>query len=244
MWGRASGRRQACGPGCFFRISGLILVFYLGAHIIVISTGQFDKFDALMKTFDHPLAVILDLALVVAVLYHALNGVRIILMDFGIGIQQAQDHVLERDGRRGHLLRGVRVRGVHLHRDRRGGELVKAETHLHASRRHVVLAVPADHRRPSHRLPGDPPDPHAHHQHRRDRHEANVAARLAERGLTAVDIILLAAGIYHALNGLRMVLMDYWFNSRTRALYLTCGLWVIGLVAFGYGMWALWPYIG
>ena len=74
--------------------------------------------------------------------------------------------------------------------------------------------------------------------------EANVAARLANAGLTAVDIIVLAAGIYHALNGLRMVLMDYWFGSRTRALYLTYGLWVIGLVAFGYGLWALWPYIG
>lgn len=72
---------------------------------------------------------------------------------------------------------------------------------------------------------------------------ANVSARLANAGLTAVDIILLAAGIYHALNGLRMVLMDYWFGSRTRARYLTIGLWVVGLVAFGYGLWALWPYI-
>jgi succinate dehydrogenase / fumarate reductase, cytochrome b subunit len=71
-----------------FRISGLVLVFYLGAHILVISMGQFDKFDSLMKAFDHPVAVLLDLALVVAVLYHALNGVRIILMDFGIGIQK------------------------------------------------------------------------------------------------------------------------------------------------------------
>ena len=41
-----------------------------------------------MKFLEHPVALILDLALVVAVLYHALNGVRIILMDFGIGIKQ------------------------------------------------------------------------------------------------------------------------------------------------------------
>jgi succinate dehydrogenase / fumarate reductase cytochrome b subunit len=72
----------------FFRISGLILVFYLGAHIIVISTGQFDKLDALMKSFDNPALVLADLALVVAVLYHAFNGLRIILMDFGIGIKR------------------------------------------------------------------------------------------------------------------------------------------------------------
>jgi len=71
-----------------FRISGLILVFYLGAHIIIISTGHFDKLDSLMKTFDNPVMVLADLALVVAVLYHALNGVRIILMDLGIGIKR------------------------------------------------------------------------------------------------------------------------------------------------------------
>lgn len=72
----------------FFRISGLVLVFYLGAHIVIISTGQFDKLDGLMKTFDNPVLVLADLALVVAVLYHALNGVRIILMDLGIGIKR------------------------------------------------------------------------------------------------------------------------------------------------------------
>jgi succinate dehydrogenase / fumarate reductase cytochrome b subunit len=75
-----------------FRISGLILVFYLGAHIIIISTGRFggdgETLNSLMKTFDHPVLVLLDLALVVAVLYHALNGVRIILMDFGIGVHR------------------------------------------------------------------------------------------------------------------------------------------------------------
>jgi len=71
----------------------------------------------------------------------------------------------------------------------------------------------------------------------------NVANRLAHGSLTAVDIILLAAGIYHALNGLRMVLMDYWFTSRTRALSLTLGLWVVGLAFMVYGTWALWPWI-
>lgn len=75
-----------------FRISGLILVFYLGAHIIIISTGQVgadgETFNNLMKMFDSPIAVLLDLLLCAAVLYHALNGVRIVLMDFGIGIKQ------------------------------------------------------------------------------------------------------------------------------------------------------------
>jgi succinate dehydrogenase / fumarate reductase cytochrome b subunit len=75
-----------------FRISGVILAFYLVAHIIIISMGQVgadgETFNSLMKMFDSPLAVVLDLCLVAAVLYHALNGVRIVLMDFGIGIKQ------------------------------------------------------------------------------------------------------------------------------------------------------------
>jgi succinate dehydrogenase / fumarate reductase cytochrome b subunit len=71
-----------------FRISGLILVFYLGAHIIVVSTGRWGSFNRWMEAFDTPVVVLFDLALVVAVLYHALNGVRIILMDLGIGIRR------------------------------------------------------------------------------------------------------------------------------------------------------------
>jgi len=75
-----------------FRISGLLLVFYLGAHIIVISTAAWGSdggtFDSIMKLFEQPIFVLLDLALVVAVLYHALNGVRIILMDLGVGIDR------------------------------------------------------------------------------------------------------------------------------------------------------------
>lgn len=74
-----------------FRISGLILAAYLFVHIWVISqgrTGGAESLDQLFEWFDHPILVFLDFMLVAAVLYHALNGVRIILMDFGVGIRQ------------------------------------------------------------------------------------------------------------------------------------------------------------
>jgi succinate dehydrogenase hydrophobic anchor subunit len=71
-----------------------------------------------------------------------------------------------------------------------------------------------------------------------------IGQRVAHGAYTAVDLILLAAGIYHALNGLRMVLMDYWFGSRKLAVGLNIVLWVIGLAAVAYGTWALWPWIG
>jgi succinate dehydrogenase / fumarate reductase, cytochrome b subunit len=74
-----------------FRISGLVLVFYLFVHLWVISQGRIggpDSLNNLMEFFDKPILVFLDLMLVAAVLYHALNGVRIILMDLGVGIQR------------------------------------------------------------------------------------------------------------------------------------------------------------
>jgi succinate dehydrogenase / fumarate reductase cytochrome b subunit len=72
------------------RVTGLILVFYLFAHIWVISHAQSGagSFDKLFKTLENPLFVLADVALVGTVLYHAFNGVRIILFDFGVGIEQ------------------------------------------------------------------------------------------------------------------------------------------------------------
>lgn len=73
-----------------FRISGLILVGYLFAHIWVIGQGRAgeDALDDLFETFHSPVLVFLELMIVAAVLYHALNGVRIVLMDLGFGIRQ------------------------------------------------------------------------------------------------------------------------------------------------------------
>ncbi len=74
-----------------FRVSGLVLAGYLFVHIWVISQGRLggpERLDRLFEFFDRPLLVFLDLMLVGAVLYHALNGVRIVLMDLGIGIRR------------------------------------------------------------------------------------------------------------------------------------------------------------
>ena len=73
-----------------FRVAGVVLVIYLFAHIGVISTarvGGESTLNSTFKLFDHPLFVLLDLLLVWAVLFHALNGVRVLLMDLGLGIQ-------------------------------------------------------------------------------------------------------------------------------------------------------------
>jgi succinate dehydrogenase / fumarate reductase cytochrome b subunit len=74
-----------------FRISGLILVAYLFVHVGIVSQAKVQGpsvLDRLLKTFDSPILVFLDFMLVSAVLYHGLNGVRIVLMDLGYGIRQ------------------------------------------------------------------------------------------------------------------------------------------------------------
>lgn len=74
-----------------FRISGLILVAYLFVHIVIISQGEVggpDTLDRLFEMFEDPFLAFLDFMLVAAVLYHGLNGVRVILMDFGVGIRR------------------------------------------------------------------------------------------------------------------------------------------------------------
>ena len=71
----------------------------------------------------------------------------------------------------------------------------------------------------------------------------NIANRLAHGGMAVVDLVLLAAVIFHALNGGRMVWLDYSLSGKGRRV-VDAVFVIFGLVAFGYGVWALWPWIG
>lgn len=66
------------------RLSGLALVFYITLHIWVINTltqGP-EKFDIIMNFLNSPLFKYLEVGLWGIILYHAFNGVRIIIVDF------------------------------------------------------------------------------------------------------------------------------------------------------------------
>jgi succinate dehydrogenase / fumarate reductase, cytochrome b subunit len=71
----------------------------------------------------------------------------------------------------------------------------------------------------------------------------NIAHRLASVCFIVIDVALLAAAIFHALNGTRMVLLDYFFAQARSRRILDTLLLVVGVAAFGYGLWALWPWI-
>lgn len=66
------------------RLTGLALVFYITLHVWVISSLQLgpDAFGAAMAFVSAPLFRFLEVGLMFCVIYHAMNGVRLIAIDF------------------------------------------------------------------------------------------------------------------------------------------------------------------
>ncbi len=72
------------------RMTGLILVAYVFMHLAFITQASLgeDRFDSLMELMAQPKFVFLDFLLVCVVIYHAMNGLRVVLFDMGIGIRR------------------------------------------------------------------------------------------------------------------------------------------------------------
>lgn len=68
------------------RVTGLLLLVYLFLHIRTVhklSQGA-EAFDEAMRFFQQPVFKVLEIALLGTVILHALNGVRITLIDLGV----------------------------------------------------------------------------------------------------------------------------------------------------------------
>jgi len=80
------------------RITGLGMVFYIFLHTVLMSSALLGG----QKRFDSTLSVLmgnhvfemLDTLLLAAVLYHAFNGIRILLFDMGLGVAKSSQKVL------------------------------------------------------------------------------------------------------------------------------------------------------
>jgi succinate dehydrogenase / fumarate reductase cytochrome b subunit len=74
------------------RLTGLALVVYVFMHLSFLTTASLSEggadFDKLMATTSQPLFVAMDFMLVIIVIYHAMNGFRIMLFDLGVGIRR------------------------------------------------------------------------------------------------------------------------------------------------------------
>jgi len=69
------------------RITGILLLVYLFLHVRTVhklSQGP-AAFNEAMAFFGHPAFKLLEIALLGTVILHALNGVRITILDLGIG---------------------------------------------------------------------------------------------------------------------------------------------------------------
>lgn len=88
--GKYPGRGLGVWAFWLHRLSGLLIIFYLLTHILVISsiTGGQANFDAAMKFLKSPIFVLLEMGLIGCITLHGLNGIRIVLFDLGYGIKQ------------------------------------------------------------------------------------------------------------------------------------------------------------
>ncbi|OGR83579.1 MAG: succinate dehydrogenase, cytochrome b556 subunit [Elusimicrobia bacterium RIFCSPLOWO2_01_FULL_64_13] len=68
----------------FHRVTGLGVLLFLLIHIIdtmLVGWGP-DLYNKVIEIYRHPVFAVGEVGLFAAVLYHALNGIRIILVDF------------------------------------------------------------------------------------------------------------------------------------------------------------------
>ena len=75
----------AMGSFWIQRITGIILALYIIPHVLIISSAKVHSsaiFTKLIGAMDNPVVWILELAMILGLAFHMLNGLRIILVDF------------------------------------------------------------------------------------------------------------------------------------------------------------------
>lgn len=66
------------------RITGVAIFFFLLVHVLDTSLVRLspEAYNAVIMTYKTPIIGLAELGLVAAILFHALNGIRVILIDF------------------------------------------------------------------------------------------------------------------------------------------------------------------
>lgn len=95
-----SGRLYRGDPGMWswvvHRITGVLTFFFLFAHVLDTAMVRVspETYDSTVALYKNPVVNLMEVALVGAVLYHALNGIRIMLIDFWSNGPKYQRHML------------------------------------------------------------------------------------------------------------------------------------------------------
>ena len=66
------------------RVTGVLVFLFLFSHVLDTALVRVspDSYDRIIDTYKNPLINLMEVGLVGAVLYHALNGIRVMLIDF------------------------------------------------------------------------------------------------------------------------------------------------------------------
>lgn len=80
------------------RITGVGLLLYVLAHIATMSTAMLRGDEAFRKTFEvlfhTPIFIFFDVLVLAALIIHALNGLRIMVMEMGVWVTRQKHRVL------------------------------------------------------------------------------------------------------------------------------------------------------
>jgi succinate dehydrogenase / fumarate reductase, cytochrome b subunit len=66
------------------RVTGVLLFFFLYVHVLDTALVRVspEAYNTVIETYKNPIVGLLEVGLVAAVLFHAFNGVRVVLIDF------------------------------------------------------------------------------------------------------------------------------------------------------------------
>lgn len=66
------------------RVTGVLIFFFLFAHVLDTALVRVspEAYDSVIATYKNPLVNLMEYGLVAAILFHALNGLRVIAVDF------------------------------------------------------------------------------------------------------------------------------------------------------------------
>ena len=78
------GQREGMWSWVAHRVTGVLIFFFLFAHVLDTALVRVspEAYNTVIGTYKNPIVGLLELGLVAAIVYHAFNGVRVLLIDF------------------------------------------------------------------------------------------------------------------------------------------------------------------
>lgn len=95
QFGRLYMGKEGQWSWALHRITGVGIILFLFAHVVdtaLVGWGP-EAYNKVVAVYHNPFIRVLELALVAMVIYHALNGVRIMLIDFLPRLSEYQRHL-------------------------------------------------------------------------------------------------------------------------------------------------------